>query len=208
MATAGYIIPVSQQIKRGFHAIRRTTEGLVYYTKVDLDKTDVIDVEGGNPSDKSVSRQLPTTSSYTREALSLQAGATEYFTGDGSTLAFTLTGIVLDGTRLTIFVNNIEQGLDVEYAYTLPTITFKIAPASGTQIAVGKREKKYFNNTTDFYQQYIMKQGESTFFIDDDGYLVKRDNLGKGLIEIATDDFSTAEASLYPVAATTYQDAV
>jgi len=208
MATAGYIIPVSQQIKRGFHAIRRTTEGLIYYTKVDLDKTDVIDVEGGTPSDKSVSRQLPTTSSYTKEVLSLQAGATEYFTGDGSTLGFTLTGIVLDGTRLAIFVNNIEQNLDVEFAYVSPTITFKIAPPSGTQIAVGKKEKKYTNNETDFYHQYIMKQGESTFFIDDDGYLVKRDNLGKGLLEIATDDFSTAEAALYGFTTTTWQSAV
>ena len=207
MSTTGYIIPVSQQIKRGFHAIRRTTQGLIYYTKVDLDKTDVIDVEGGNPSDKSVSRQLPTTSSYTREVLSLQAGATEYFTGDGSTLAFTLTGIVLDGTRIAIFVNNIEQSLDIEFAYASPVITFKIAPPSGTQIAVGKREKKYTNNTTDFYHQYIMKQGESTFFIYD-GYLVKRDNLGKGLLEIPTDDFTTAEAALYGFTTTAWQSAV
>ena len=37
MANPGYVVPVGTQNKEGFHAIRRTTEGLLYYTKVNKD---------------------------------------------------------------------------------------------------------------------------------------------------------------------------
>ena len=40
MATLGYVAPISQQNSEGFHALRRTTEGLLYYTKVNKDSTD------------------------------------------------------------------------------------------------------------------------------------------------------------------------
>ena len=42
MASLGYLAPHSQQSKEGFHALRRTTEGLLYYTKVDKDSADNI----------------------------------------------------------------------------------------------------------------------------------------------------------------------
>ena len=37
MATLGYVAPHSTQTTEGFHALRRTTEGLLYYTKVNKD---------------------------------------------------------------------------------------------------------------------------------------------------------------------------
>ena len=40
MATLGYVVPEAQQSKESFHALRRTTEGLLYYTKIDKDNTD------------------------------------------------------------------------------------------------------------------------------------------------------------------------
>ena len=42
MAVLGYVAPISQQSTESFHALRRTTEGLVYYTKVNKDSTDSI----------------------------------------------------------------------------------------------------------------------------------------------------------------------
>ena len=105
MATLGYVAPISQQSKESFHAIRRTTEGLLYYTKVDKDETSVIDLDGGNPTDKNGNRQLPTKVDYTDEVVELQSGATQYLTGDGSTLTFNLTTPVLDGNCLLPFLS-------------------------------------------------------------------------------------------------------
>ena len=36
MAVVGQIVPEGQQSKEGFHALRRTTEGMLYYTKIDI----------------------------------------------------------------------------------------------------------------------------------------------------------------------------
>jgi hypothetical protein len=108
MATLGYVVPESQQSKEGFHALRRTTEGLLYYTKVDKDSTDSIDFDGGNPTDKNGNRQLPSKVDYTDEVTKLQSG-TQYFTGDGSTVTFTLTTPVLDGTRIAVFLNGVNN---------------------------------------------------------------------------------------------------
>ena len=70
MALSGYIVPVSQQSAEGFHALRRTTEGLLYYTKVNKDETTSIDFDGGNPTDKNGNRQLPTKLDYVDEKTS------------------------------------------------------------------------------------------------------------------------------------------
>jgi len=59
MATLGYVAPISQQSTEGFHALKRTIEGLLYYTKVNKDSTDSIDFDGGNPTDKNGNTQLP-----------------------------------------------------------------------------------------------------------------------------------------------------
>jgi len=112
MATLGYVAPISQQSKESFHAIRRTTEGLLYYTKIDKDETSTIDFDGGNPTDKNGNRQLPSKLDYTDENIELQSGVTQYLTGDGSTLTFNLTTPVLDGTRIAVFLNGVKQPID------------------------------------------------------------------------------------------------
>ena len=116
MATLGYVTPVGQQSKEGFHALRRTTEGLLYYTKVDKDSSDSIDFDGGNPTDKNGNRQLPSKVDYTDEVTKLQTG-TQYFTGDNSTVAFTLTKPVLDGTRIAVFLNGVKQPIDEVWTF-------------------------------------------------------------------------------------------
>tara|TARA_S200000501_G_C20765766_1_gene718207 strand:+ start:613 stop:1221 length:609 start_codon:yes stop_codon:yes gene_type:complete len=202
MSTLGYVTPVGQQSKEGFHALRRTTEGLLYYTKVDKDSTDTIDLSNGSP-DPLI--QLPTSGSY----VEANEGYidTQLFAGDGSDTTFDLTVPVPDATRIRVHVNQVLQKETIDFTYSSPTITFNIAPANGAQIAVGKINKGYKNNTSDKYQQYLFEDGDATYFIDSDGYLIKRENKSYGQTAI-TDDFTTAEGSTYSTASTSYQDAV
>ena len=196
MAKLGFVVPeTSTQTTETFHALRRTSEGLLYYTKYNKDENVSIDFEAGNPTDKNGGRQLPTDENYVVDSIKLQAGATEIFTGNGSTTAFTLSAPVLDGSRIAVFVNGNIQELDNTYSYTRPVVTFKVAPKSGAQIAIGKIDKTLQANPSDFYYQYVFEDGEATYFIDSNGYFVKRENFVKSLTSIASDDFSTFEST-------------
>ena len=198
MAILGYVVPeTSTQTIETFHGLRRTTEGLLYYTKLNKDSTTTIDLSNGQPGDT----QLPTSGAYVDadEVFS----SVQYFTGNGSQLTYTLSPAVLDGTRIKVYVNNIEQTFLTTYIYTSPTLTFIVAPFNNAQIAVGIKEKEYKNNTSDLYQQYIFEDGEATYFIDDNGYFVKRENLNKVLTPLVSDDFNTFESTA-TVNATTY----
>ena len=197
---SGFVTPESQQSIETFHGLRRTTEGMLYYSKIDKDQNTSIDVSDGNPSDT----QLPTSGAYVNEDISFSS--VQYFNGDGSTTEFTMSPSVLDKTRLKVFVNNIEQGLDRDYTYSSPTITFVIKPFNGALVSVGLINKEYKNNTTDKYQQYIFEDGDAVYFIDSDGYLIKRENVGFGLTALASDDFSTFE-STSTVSSTSWQSA-
>ena len=208
MATLGYVVPEGNQAKEGFHGLRRTVEGLLYYTKVDKDSTESIDFEGGAPSDLTGTSQISRTPEYTEETTKLQSGVTQIFTGDGSTMTFSLTTPVLDGTRIAVFVNGVEQDIDVVWTYASGVVTFKIAPYNNAQVAIGYIDKQYKNNTNDFYHQFRMELGDATYFLDDNGYFVKRENKSRGATALTSDDFTTAESSTYPVVSTTWQSAV
>ena len=205
MAVVGQIVPEGQQSKESFHALRRTTEGLLYYTKIDKDSTETIDVEGGAPTDKRGNTQLPTTGSYVDEVL--EFSSIQYFTGDGSTTTFTLTTPVLNGTRVAVYLNGVQQNITEVWSYTSSVVTFVIAPFNNAQIAVGYINKKYKNNTSDFYHQYRFENGDATYYIDSNGYFVKRENKSRGATALTSDDFTTAEGSTYSVASTTWQSA-
>ena len=207
MANPGYVVPVGTQNKEGFHALRRTTEGLLYYTKVNKDSGETLDFEGGAPTDSRNSRQISILSEYVDEDVKLQSGVTQTFTGDGSTTTFTLTTAVLDFTRIAVFINGVQQEVDKVWTYASGVITFKIAPFNTAQVAVGYIDRQYKNNSSDFYHQFRNESGDATYFISDDGYFVKRENRSKGLTAIASDDFTTAESSTYPVVTTTWQSA-
>ena len=205
MAVVGQVVPEGQQSKEGFHALRRTTEGLLYYTKIDKDSTETIDVEGGTPTDKRGNTQLPSTGSYVDE--NLEFSSIQYFTGDGSTTTFTLSTTVLDDSRFAVYLNGVQQNKTEVWTYASNVVTFVIAPFSGSQIAVGFIDKKYKNRTNDFYHQYVFEEGDATYFIDSNGYFVKRENKSKGLTALTSDDFTTAESNTYPVVTTTWQSA-
>ena len=208
MATLGYVVPeTSVQSTETFHALRRTVPGMLYYTKVNKDESVTIDFDGGSPTDKNGNIQLPSLRNYVEDVISLQPGETEYFTGDGSTTQFTMSGPVLDDTRLAVYVDGNLQVKNVNYTYASPIVTFNIIPKSGAQVAIGKINKKYKNNDEDFYHQYVFESGEATYFVDDNGYFVKRENLDKILTSIAIDDFETFE-STSTINSTTWQSAV
>ena len=198
MAILGYVVPeTSTQTIETFHGLRRTNEGLLYYTKLNKDTTTTIDLSNGQPGDT----QLPTSGSYVDADETLSS--VQYFTGNGSQLTYTLVPPVLDGTRIKVYVNNIEQTFLTTYTYTSPTLTFIVAPFNNAQIAVGIKDKEYKNNTSDLYQQYIFEDGEATYYVDSDGYLIKRENLNKALTPLVSDDFNTFESTA-TVNATTY----
>ena len=201
MAVVGQVVPEGQQTKETFHALRRSTEGLLYYTKIDKDNTDTIDLSNGSP-DPLI--QLPTSGSN----VEAKEGyiATQLFAGDGSDTTFDLTVPVPDATRIRVYVNQVLQKETIDFTYSSPTITFNIAPANGAQIAVGRVNKGYKNNTTDLYQQYFFEEGDATFFVDSDGYLIKREN--RAFNQTATTDDPTTIDSSISVASTSYQDAV
>ena len=201
MAVVGQVVPEGQQTKETFHALRRSTEGLLYYTKIDKDNTDTIDLSNGSP-DPLI--QLPTSGSN----VEAKEGyiATQLFAGDGSDTTFDLTVPVPDATRIRVFVNQVLQKETIDFTYSSPTITFNIAPANGAQIAVGRVNKGYKNNTSDLYQQYFFENGDATFFVDSDGYLIKREN--RAYNQTATTDDPTTIESSYSAASTSYQDAV
>ena len=196
MAKLGFVVPeTSTQTTETFHALRRTSEGLLYYTKINKDENVSIDFDAGNPTDKNGNRQLPTNENYVEDTIKLQAGATEIYTGDGATTTVTLTNPVLDGSRLAVFIDGNYQELDATFSYVSPVVTFKVAPKSGAQIAIGKIDKTLQANSSDFYYQYVFEDGEATYFIDSNGYFVKRENFVKSLTSIASDDFSTFEST-------------
>ena len=205
MAVVGLVVPEGNQAKEGFHALRRTTEGFLYYTKVDKDSTESVDFEGGVPSDLTGTSQISRTPEYTNETTKLQTGVTQIFTGDGSTMTFSLTTPVLDGTRIAVFVNGVEQDIDVVWTYASGVVTFKIAPYNNAQVAIGYIDKQYKNNANDFYHQFRMEPGDATYFIDDNGYFIKRENRSRGATAITTDDFDTLD-SLSTVVASTWSD--
>lgn len=196
MAKIGFVVPeTSTQTTETFHALRRTTEGLLYYTKYNKDENVSIDFEAGDPTDKNGGRQLPTNENYVDDVIKLQSGATQLFTGNGGETNYTLTVPVLDASRIIVFINGVKQEVDESWNYTSPIVTFKIPPANNSQISVGKLDKTLQTNSSDFYYQYVFEDGEATYFVDNDGYFVKRENNTKSLTSIANDDFDTFEAT-------------
>tara|TARA_B100000085_G_scaffold281039_1_gene306962 strand:+ start:1152 stop:1775 length:624 start_codon:yes stop_codon:yes gene_type:complete len=207
MAGLGYVVPQGQDSKESFHALRRTTEGLLYYTKVNKNGSDSVDFEGGSPTDLNGNSQISSKIEYVDADPFVQAGETQYETGDGSTLTFSMSSPVLDDTRVCVYLDGVKQILGEQFTYSSPTVTFIAKPKSGAQIAICKVDRKYKNNTNDFYHQFRHEAGDATYYVDSDGYFVKRENVGRDATALASDDFSTFEATS-TVASTSWQSNV
>jgi hypothetical protein len=183
-----------------FHGLRRTQDGKLYYT--------LRDKNVGTFSNDGGTTELSSDADYVAVEEQYISGKNQTFAGDGSDTTFTLTTPVLDGTRIAVFLNGVKQPIDEVWTYASSVVTFKVAPYNGSQVAIGYINKKYKNNTSDLYHQYLFEDGDATYFIDDNGYFVKRENKSRGATALSSDDFNTAESSTYPVASTSWQSAV
>jgi hypothetical protein len=78
----------------------------------------------------------PTTQSF--------IAGTDYFDGDGSTVAFTLSRNVVSVNDIEVVINNVVQQPNTAYTVSGTTITFTSAPSSGT----GNIYARYLSTTT------------------------------------------------------------
>ena len=123
MAVVGQVVPEGQQSKESFHGLRRTTEGLLYYAKIDKDNTDIVDLSNGVPNE---SIQLPISGGHVdfdETLINIQ-----YYAGDNSTTAFSLTVPVISADRIKVYVNNILMKEGLDFTYSSPAVTFIVKP--------------------------------------------------------------------------------
>jgi len=202
----GLLIPknTSNQSEK-FNGIRRTTDGMLYLTSIDPN-VDNESIQYSNYFEPGKSDSVPKDGSdYTEERLELYN--VQYFTGDGSTLTFTLnaTGMTADG--IAVYIDNVRKTAFADYSVSGTTLSIVLKPTSGSSITVGQINKRYKNNDSDRYQQFTFDSNTTaTYLINSSGDLVRRVNQEGGQTSI-TDDFDTFESSA-SVNTTTYQSAV
>lgn len=153
---------------KDFHAIRRTKDGLLYYTQLKSSDPDTIETQKyPDPTNP----PLP-VEEYVEEETSVQP-ETYTFTGSGSATDFTLPVEVLTQNTY-VWLNGVLQERDRDYFFEGAVCKFRVPPFDQAQIAIRFAAKQYFNNDNDKYQQYRVEQGQVFYYVDSEGYFVKR----------------------------------
>ena len=188
-----------------FNGIRRTADGMLYLTSIDPN-VDNESIQYSNFYEEGKSDLVPKDGSdYVEERLELFN--VQYFTGDGSTLTFTLNATGMNANSIAVFVDNVRKTAFTDYSVSGTSLTFVLKPTNNGAITVGQINKRYKNNDSDRYQQFTFDQNTTaTYLINSSGDLVRRVNQEGGQTSI-TDDFDTFESSA-SVNTTTYQSAV
>ena len=188
-----------------FNGIRRTPEGMLYLTSIDPN-VDNESIQYSDFFEEGKSDSVPKDGTdYTEERLELFN--VQYFTGDGSTLTFTLNATGMNANGIAVFVDNVRKTAFADYSVSGTTLTFVLKPANNSSITVGQINKRYKNNDSDRYQQFTFDSNTTaTYLINSSGDLVRRVNQEGGQTS-TTDDFDTFESSA-SVNTTTYQSAV
>jgi len=185
-----------------FHGLRRTAEGLLYYN--------LRDKNVGTFSNDGGTTQIANDDDYVTVVEEYISGADDTFTGDNTTVNFTLgESYPSDGAdRLAVFIDRNRQTATTDYSVSGTTLTFVRAPHNNAEIFVRHIKKEYKNETTDTFQQYRFENGKAYYKLNTDGKLVRIEN--KRMINDTAnspfeveDNFSTVE-STYPVNSTTY----
>ena len=189
-----------------FNGLRRTQEGMLYLTSVNPN-------EGGEIQ----------FSTYVEEGKSdnVPKDGTDYvaerdeifncqnFVGDGSTLAFTLNANMgTFGSRLYVVCNNVRKDPNLDYTVSGTTLTFNSPPLDGWAIMIAQLKKRYYNNDSDTFQQFVFDVNTTTtYLINSNGELVKRVNHTASQ-ESTGDDFLSFESTTASVNSSTYQDGI
>ena len=190
--------------EKKFNGIRRTPEGMLYLTSIDPN-VDNASIQYSDFFEPGKSDSVPKDGSdYVDERLELFN--VQYFTGDGSTLTFTLNATGMTAEGLAVFIDGVRKIAYDDFSVTGTTLTFVLKPANGVAITVGQINKRYKNNDSDRYQQFTFDSNTTaTYLINSSGDLVRRVNQEGGQTS-TTDDFDTFESSA-SVNSTTYQSA-
>jgi len=188
-----------------FNGIRRTPDGMLYLTSIDPN-VDNASIQYSNYFEPGKSDTVPKDGSdYTDERLELYN--VQYFTGDGSTLTFTLNATGMTAEGLAVFFDGVRKTAYDDYSVSGTTLSMVLKPANNVAITVGQINKRYKNNDSDRYQQFTFDSNTTaTYLINSSGDLVRRVNHEGGQTS-TTDDFDTFESSA-SVNTTTYQSAV
>mgnify|MGYP001362039746 FL=1 len=202
----GLLIPKNTNNEnKKFNGIRRTADGMLYLTSIDPN-VDNESIQYSNFYEEGKSDLVPKDGSdYVEERLELFN--VQYFTGDGSTLTFTLNATGMNADSIAVFIDGVRKTAFTDYSVSGTSLTFLLKPANNGSITVGQINKRYKNNDSDRYQQFTFDQNTTaTYLINSSGDLVRRVNQEGGQTSI-TDDFDTFESSA-SVNTTTYQSAV
>ena len=203
----GLLLPKNTNNEQSkFNGIRRTPDGMLYLTSIDPN-TDSDSIQYSNYFEPGKSDTIPKDGSdYVEERLELFN--LQYFTGDGSTLTFTLNATGMTAEGLAVFFDGVRKTAYDDYSVSGTTLTFVLKPVNNSAITVGQINKRYKNNDSDRYQQFTFDQNTTaTYVINSSGDLVRRVNHEGGQTS-TSDDFDTFESSTASVANTTYQSAV
>tara|TARA_B100001094_G_scaffold303663_1_gene331960 strand:- start:362 stop:976 length:615 start_codon:yes stop_codon:yes gene_type:complete len=203
----GLLLPKNTNNEQSkFNGIRRTPDGMLYLTSIDPN-TDSDSIQYSNYFEPGKSDTVPKDGSdYVEERLELFN--LQYFTGDGSTLTFTLNATGMTAEGLAVFFDGVRKTAYNDYSVSGTTLTFVLKPVNNSAITVGQINKRYKNNDSDRYQQFTFDQNTTaTYVINSSGDLVRRVNHEGGQTS-TSDDFDTFESSTASVANTTYQSAV
>ena len=189
-----------------FNGLRRTKEGMLYLTSVNPN-------EGGEIC----------FSTYVEEGKSdkVPKDGTDYveerpeffncheFIGDGSTVTFTLNvNMGTLGHRLYVVVDGVRLDGNIDYTVSGTILTFTFAPLSGKAIQIAQLNKRYFNNDSDTFQQFVFDANTTTtYLINSIGELVKRVNHTANQ-DPTGDDFLSFESTTASVNSSTYQDGI
>lgn len=179
-----------------WHALRRTTQGTLWYQKRDKNV--------GTFSNDGGTTELTNDEDYVTAIERYITADEQNLTGNGSQTAFTLARSYGTGMsdRLAVFVNSFRQEVTTDYTVSGTTLTFVTAPSNGAAIVVKRIKKEYKNDSNDTFQQYRFEVGDAYYKLDTNGKLKKIENKRAALTAV-NDTFSTFE-SAYPVNSTTY----
>lgn len=197
-----YIVPQNITIPKlkNFNGLRRTAEGMLYLTTIDREKsTEEITVSKYYEEGKSELVPKDETN-YVDER-------DEYYDVQNFTVAgsnvFTLAYPIDNANMIAVFVNNIKKIAFSDFNISGNILTLTITPANGIIVNVCMNKKRYYNNDSDKFQQFTY-DFKSTYLINSDGELVRRENKAVARTALVSDDFDTFENTAASVNSTTY----
>ncbi len=189
-----------------FNGLRRTKEGMLYLTTVNPNEGGTVGFSTFEEEGKSDIVPKDGTD-YVEERL--EFFNCHEFIGDGSTTTFTLNvNMGTFGHRLYVSIDDVRKDGNIDYTVSGTIVTFTFAPLNGKAIQIAQLNKRYLNNDSDAYQQFIFdKNTTTTYLINSIGELVKRVNQAANQ-DPTSDDFLSFESTTASVNSTTYQDGI